>query len=362
MGPDLAAGLPFGVSLSISPASRALLIGAGAALTLIVAFPPMRTERRVLLMWGLVGLAGMAAIAIAPNLDIVILIVLALALAQSAAGGKRPTAVRLRGPAIAVALLGAAMLLARAEGPQLLDRFAAVGLVAGLSAGLGILPYIHRFDPDELTGASPIPWLAFVGPILAVAVVTRAGQLVPGAAGVFSAALIGLGLLNVVWGCLASWHTESGPAAWHYSFMADWGLVLCAFGLGLTEGQGSAVLVLYSLLIGRLPLYLWSRPALRERTQTDRPVNLLAAAMLAGSAPFAGFAARVLLLRAATEVYWPLALVIAAGLLLWLPSSLRLGRSLGLPKGRQLVGVGIALALNLAIGLYPQPILALAGL
>ena len=84
--------------------------------------------------------------------------------------------------------------------------------------------------------------------------------------------------------------------------------------------------------------------------------------MLAGAAPFAGLAARVLLLRGATEVYWPLALVIGLGLLMWLPPSLRLGRSLGLPRGRQALGVGIALGLNVAIGLYPQPILALAGL
>ena len=101
---------------------------------------------------------------------------------------------------------------------------------------------------------------------------------------------------------------------------------------------------------------------MREKVQTDRPINLLAAAMLAGSAPFAGFAARVLLLRGATQLYWPLALVIAIGLLLWLPPSLRLGRSLGLPKGRQAVGAGIALTLSVAIGLYPQPILSLAGL
>jgi hypothetical protein len=54
--------------------------------------------------------------------------------------------------------------------------------------------------------------------------------------------------------------------------------------------------------------------------------------------------------------------VIGLGLLLWLPPSLRLGRSLGLPRGRQAWGVGIALAANAVIGLYPQPFLKLAGL
>jgi formate hydrogenlyase subunit 3/multisubunit Na+/H+ antiporter MnhD subunit len=109
-------------------------------------------------------------------------------------------------------------------------------------------------------------------------------------------------------------------------------------------------------------LYLWSRQALREKKPADRPINLLIAALLAGSAPFAGFAARVLLLRGATQLYWPLALVLALTMLMWLPASLRLGRSMGMPRGRQAVGVAIVLALNVLLGLYPQPLLRLAGL
>jgi formate hydrogenlyase subunit 3/multisubunit Na+/H+ antiporter MnhD subunit len=164
------------------------------------------------------------------------------------------------------------------------------------------------------------------------------------------------------WGSVASWRTENGAAAWHYSFMADWGLVLCGFGLAIADGQAAAMLVLFSIVLSRLPLYLWSRQALQEKTPTDRPINLLVAAALAGSAPFAGFAARVLLLRGATQIFWPLALVLALGMLFWLPPSLRLGRSLGLPRGRQAVGVGFVLAINVALGLFPQPILTLAGL
>ena len=105
-----------------------------------------------------------------------------------------------------------------------------------------------------------------------------------------------------------------------------------------------------------------SRRALRERIATDRPINLVVAAALAGSAPFAGFAARVLLLRGATQLFWPLALVLGLGMLLWLPGSLRLGRSLGVPRGRQAVGVAIVLAINVVVGLYPLPLLQAARL
>jgi hypothetical protein len=230
----------------------------------------------------------------------------------------------------------------RAQRRALPFRLAAVGLVAGLSAALGILPYIHEFDQEERTSISPIAWMALIGPVLALAVLTRARDLIPSEGAPLGAMMIGLGLINMVWGSLASWRTEGGAAAWHYSFMADWGLAMCGLGLAIADGERAAILILFGILLSRLPLYLWSRQSLREKRPNDRPINLLAAAMLAGSAPFAGFAARVLLLRGATQVYWPLALVIGLGMLLWLPPSLRLGRSLGLPRGRQAWGVGIA--------------------
>jgi hypothetical protein len=351
-----------GVSLSLSAESRALLIAAAAALALTVVLAPLLVERAILLRWGLAGLAGMAAIAAARSLDVLILVVLVLSVLQAATAGGRSFATRVRGPVLAVVLLAFAAVFARTEGPQFLSRLAAVGLVAGLSASVGTLPYIHEFDPNERTETSPIPWLAFIGPVLALAVFARARELIPSEGGVLGAMMIALGLLNMLWGSLGSWRTENGAAAWHYSFMADWGLVLCGLGLAIADGQRAAFLVLSGIVLSRLPLYLWSRQSLREKRPNDRPINLLAAAMLAGSAPFAGFAARVLLLRGATQLYWPLALVIGLSLLLWLPPSLRLGRSLGLPRGRQAWGVGIALAANVVIGLYPQPFLSLAGL
>jgi hypothetical protein len=351
-----------GISLSLSSESRALLVVAAASLALVVALAPLLVERTILLTWGLAGLAGMAAIGAATSIDMIVLVVLALSVMQAAAAGGRSFATRLRGPVLAAALLALAAACARSDGPPILSHLAAVGLVAGLCAALGTLPYIHEFDPEERTATSPIPWIALIGPVIALAVLMRARELVPTEGAALGAMMVGLGLLNMLWGSVASWRTESGAAAWHYSFMADWGLALCGLGLAIADGQRAAMLVLYGILLSRLPLYLWSRQSMREKRPNDRPINLLAAAMLAGSAPFAGFAARVLLLRGATQLYWPLALVIALGLLLWLPPSLRLGRSLGLPRGRQAWGVGIALGANAVIGLYPQPFLALAGL
>lgn len=340
-----------------------LLAAAAATLVLAIAFAPPRVRRTRLLTWGVAGLAGMAAIALAPSLDLVLLIVLVLAVLQARLASRRDFATRIRGPVLAVALLAIGLAFVRVDGPAVLERFAAVAIVGGLVAATGLFPYIHEFDPEESVVASPIPWIAFVGPLLAVTVMSWARQVVEAEAGdAFGATLIGLGLLNAVWGSLASWRTENDAAAWRYSFMADWGLVLCGFGIAITDGMAGALVLLLSIVLGRLPLYLWSRQALREKKPADRPINLLVAALLAGSAPFAGFAARVLLLRGATQLYWPLALVLALAMLLWLPASLRLGRSMGMPRGRQAVGVAIVLALNVLLGLYPQPMLRLAGL
>src|SRR5579872_222436 len=197
-----------GVTLSLSPASRSLLIVAGAALAFVVILAPARAERSTMLRWGLAGLAGMSAMAVAPSLDISVMVLLALVLLQAMGPGRRSFARRVRAPALAVALLALGLLFARMQGSFALERLAAVGLVTGLVAAVGALPYLHEFDPEEMTTTSPIPWLAFVGPLFAVVVLTRAHNLVPSASGAFGAMLIGLGLLNIVWGCIASWRTE----------------------------------------------------------------------------------------------------------------------------------------------------------
>jgi hypothetical protein len=345
------------------PEAIELVVLTAAALVLALALAPAASSRRALLAKGGVGLAGTAAIAVVPTFDLALLVLLAIGVVHAAVAGRRSFAVRLRSPVVGVGLLALAAVFARVEGPDVLHRFAAVGLAAGLAAAVGLLPYLHVFDSEEQVTASPVAWLAFIGPVLGAVVVAYAqGLLSVDAGGAFGAILVGLGLINMAWGSVAAWLTENGAAAWRYSFVADWGLALVGFGISLPDGRRAALLVLFTVVLCRLPLYIASRPSVRDRVLTDRPINILVAAALAGSAPFAGFAARVLLLRAATQLYWPLALVVAAGMLLWLPASLRLGRSLGVPRGRQAAGVALVLAINVAAGLYPLPLLAAASL
>src|SRR3981081_741891 len=106
---------------------QAELPGAGAAtLVLALLFAPPRVVRASLLTWGLAGLAGMVAIALAPSLDLVLLIVLVLAVLQARLASPRDFATRVRGPVLAVALLAVGLVFERVDGPIVLGRFGAV--------------------------------------------------------------------------------------------------------------------------------------------------------------------------------------------------------------------------------------------
>ena len=78
-------------------------------------------------------------------------------------------------------------------------------------------------------------------------------------------------------------------------------------------------------------------------------------------APFSGFPVRLLTLRAATQVWWPLALVLLGLMLLGMISSFRLARNLEPGSGTEAFGFYTVIALSLALGLAPGAFLALGG-
>jgi len=352
------------LGLSLPAAPRGLLLVSALALGLVVALAPPQADRVGLLAAGLAGLAGLAAVAAAPDVLAVGVVVALLAAGHAALPGRLPFPTRMRAPGLAVALLLAGALLQHAGDAPVFARLSALALVLALVAAAGLVPFLPELDPAEPASASPVAWTGFFGPALAVALVAR---IQPGlgndGAPVYGALLVGLGVLNLAWGTLGAWLGEGDVAAWRYSFLADWGLALVGLGVLVPDGQAAAYLVLASVLLVRFPLYLWARPVLLGRAQPAMgPSNVLLAAALAGAAPFAGFSVRVLLLRAATEVYWPLALVLGLGMLVWLAHSFRLARTLGAPRGRAAVGVVLALGFSVLLGVAPAAFLTLGGL
>jgi hypothetical protein len=352
------------LGLSLPAAPRGLLLVSALALGLIVTLAPPQADRVGLLAAGLAGLAGLAAVAAAPDVLAVAVVVALLAAGHAALPGRRPFPTRMRAPGLAVALLLGGALLQHAGPEPVFARMSALALVLALVAAAGLVPFLPELDPGEPAPASPVAWTGFFGPALAVALVAR---IQPGlgndGAPVYGALLVGLGVLNLAWGTLGAWLGEGDVAAWRYSFLADWGLALVGLGVLVPDGQAAAYLVLASVLLVRFPLYLWARPVLLGRAQPAMgPGNVLVAAALAGAAPFAGFSVRVLLLRAATEVYWPLALVLGLGMLVWLAHSFRLARTIGAPRGRAAVGVVLALGFSVLLGVAPAALLTLGGL
>lgn len=344
--------------------ARALLIACGLALLIAVGLAPSTINRPTLLASGLAGLGALAAVSVAPDPVLLAVLLLLLAAGHATLPGLRSFPDRMRGPGFAALLIGLGWLLTRSEGQPAIARLGVLGLVLGLAAAAGVLPFAQQLELREPVPASGLVWTAFFGPALALVLPSRVVPLLsPDLAPVYSAVMIGLGLLNLLWGVLAAWRVPDDTVAWRHSFFADWGLVLVGLGLLVHDGQAAAYLVLLSVVLVRLPLYLWARPVLlgRERRHLG-PINLLLAAALGGAAPFAGFPPRLFLLRAATELAWPLAAVLIVALLLWLAHSFRLARTLGRPHGRTAVGVALALAISLALGVAPGLFLAAGGL
>jgi len=372
--------LPLGDMVRLPQPSRVLLIASAGAVLLTAGLVPRQggvedagtpglrprggtppagmVARWDLLAAGL-GALGVMAVLVAVTDPLAVALLLILAGFGSAVGpGRRPMAVRARGPALAGLLLGVGWALHPSSGA--LGRLAALSLALSLVAVAALVPYLPEVDTDEPASSSYLTWTGFLAPALAVTLPIRVvPALTAEQATVFGASLVGLGLLNLGWGVVGAWRTGSDIAAWRYSFLADWGLVLIGVGFFQREGFAASYLALLSIVLVRLPLYMLARPDLPAGPGT---VSVLVAVVLAGVAPFAGFPVRLLLLQAATRVAWPLAVLLLAAMVLWIAHSLRLARTLSAPVGRAVLGLWLTIAISLGLGLFSGALRAAAGL
>lgn len=356
--------LPFGGLGHPTPAARALLLASAAALALTAALAPHRVARWELVAGGLAALGGMALLmALTDPLAIAALLLL-IGFGYAARPGARPFVERARGPAFAAVLIGLGWTFVQLHGAPSVGRVGALALALGLAGAAGLLPYLAAVDAEEPASSSFVAWTGFFGPALAISLPGRVLPGMPAAEGaVFGAALVGLGLVNLAWGTIGAWRTASDVEAWRCSFLVDWGLALVGIGLFLPDGQAAAYLALLAIVLVRVPLYLWARPALLG-AQPARlsALNVLLAVLLAGAAPFSGFPVRLLTLSAATQIAWPLAIPLVAAMLLGIVSAVRLARALGSHHGWAAVGLWITLGLGLLLGLAPSALRSLGGM
>jgi hypothetical protein len=356
--------LPAGGVLHLGPASRMLLLASAVAVALTTVLAPHRIARWELLAMGLAALGGQALLmAVTDPLAIAALLLL-IGFGFAARPGARPFVERARGPAFAAVLLGVGWALVQLHGAAWVGRVGALALAVGLAATAGLVPYLASVDAEEPASASFVAWTGFFGPALAISLPFRVLPGLPASeAAVFGATLVGLGLVNLGWGTFGAWRTASDVEAWRCSFLVDWGLVLVGLGLFVPEGLAAAYLALLGIVLVRVPLYLWARPALLGRQPARlTALNILLAVLLAGAAPFAGFPVRLLALNAATQIAWPLAVPLVAAMLLGVTYAVRLARALGSHHGWAAVGLWITLGLGLLLGVAPSALRSLGGL
>jgi hypothetical protein len=304
--------------------------------------------------------AGLVTLVLDPGLAVVGLVPLILLFAQLRVEGAAECT---RSAALSAALLGIAALAAAPAGGDKLERLAALLAALAVAAAAGVLPHVMELA-DSDAGRSAFLRRALVAPVLALAVLAKLEpHLSEDPLRTFGACLLGLGALNVVAGLLTG-VVPDRLRAWRAAYLAEWGLVLVSLGLLNAAGSAAAYLLVVALVLLRLPPAAWLEAAPDAAApRRGRARGVVLALALAGAAPFAGFAARLLLLRGATSVAWPFALVLGVALALWLPAAWRLGVSLRQPRSRALNAAQLAgLVATAAIGLYPAAVLRPVGL
>ena len=356
--------LPYGGTVHLTPAGRVLLLASAAALALTAALAPHRVGRWELLAGGLAALGGQALLMALTDPLAIAAVLLLIAFGFAAWPGARRFAERARGPAFAAILIGLGWALVQLGGAAWAGRVGALAMGLGLASAAGLVPYLQTVDAEEPASSSFVAWAGFFGPAVAIALPGRVLHgLTAADAAVFGATLVGLGLVNLAWGTIGAWLTASDVEAWRCSFLADWGLALVGIGLLLPDGLAAAYLALLAIVLVRVPLYLWARPALLgSRPARLGALNVLLAVLLAGAAPFSGFPVRLLVLGAATQIAWPLAIPLVAAMLLAIASAVRLARALGSHHGWAAIGVWITLGLGLLLGLAPSVLRSLGGM
>jgi hypothetical protein len=356
--------LPFGGAFHLTAAGRVLLLASAAALVLTAVLAPHRVGRWELLAAGLGALGGQALLMALTDPLAVAAMLLVIGFGFATRPGARPFVERARPAAFAAVLIGLGWAFVQLHGATWVGRAGALALALGLAATAGLVPYLAAVDAEEPASSSFVAWTGFFGPAVAIALPGRVLPGLPaGEATVFGATLVGVGLVNLAWGTIGAWRTASDVEAWRCSFLVDWGLALVGLGLFLPDGLAAAYLALLAIVLVRVPLYLWSRPALLgSQPARLNALNVLLAVLLAGAAPFSGFPVRLLVLSAATQTAWQLAIPLIAAMLLGIASATRLARTLGAHRGRAAVGLWITLALGLVLGLAPAAFRSLGGM
>jgi multicomponent Na+:H+ antiporter subunit D len=261
------------------------------------------------------------------------------------------------------------------EMAQIADRIAdvdpnaavliAVGFFIAFSVKLGLFPF-HFWLPTVYTGARPAVAAILSGGLANIGVygVLRfGGEMLPDELELAATALVVIGAASILYGGVLAISRRTAEEMLAYSTIGQVGYVLVAIGIGGPVGFAAAILYAIVNALNKTMLFLTAR----MRGALVGVVFAIGALSVAGLPPAAGFVGKLELLRSAAADPALLVLIFLGSALsfvyvfqiyqydFWRGE--RKGRRSG--RGQQAL-VAIVAALVLAVGVWPQPVLAIS--
>jgi multicomponent Na+:H+ antiporter subunit D len=241
----------------------------------------------------------------------------------------------------------------------------AVGFFVAFGVKLGLFPF-HFWLPTVYTSAEPAVAAILSGGLAnigAYGLLRFGGDLLPDELELAATALIVVGSASILYGGVLAISRRTAGEMLAYSAIGQVGYVLVAIGIGGPAGFAAAVLYTIVNALNKTLLFL----SAQIRGALIAAAFALGAMSIAGLPPAAGFVGKLELFRAASDSAALLVLLFVGGALSFVYAfqvyqydfwrGERTGPRAGRPQ-QVLVG-GLAL-LVLALGLWPEPLLALS--
>ena len=241
----------------------------------------------------------------------------------------------------------------------------AVGFFIAFSVKLGLFPF-HFWLPTVYTGVRPAVAAILSGGLANIGVygVLRfGGEMLPKELELAATALIVIGSVSILYGGVLAVSRRTAEEMLAYSTIGQVGYVLLAIGIGGPVGFAAAIVYAVVNALNKTMLFLTAR----MRGALVGAVFAVGALSVAGLPPAVGFVGKLELLRSAAGDPVLLGLIFLGSALsfvyvfqvyqydFWRGE--RRGRRSG--RGQQAL-VAVVAVLVLAIGLWPQPVLAIS--
>lgn len=266
--------------------------------------------------------------------------------------------------------LDMATIAARAADPSsAMALLPATLLFVAFGVKLGFFPF-HFWLATVYTGARPAVAAMLAGALANIGgygLIRFGGEVLPRELAAAAPALLALGAASVIYGGVQAISRSTMAETLAYSAIGQAGYILVALAIGGERGLAAAALFTAINALNKGALFLGAD--LRGRAATV--VMAIAALSVAGVPPVAGFFGKASLLQAATAADRPfvVALIVLGGFLSLLYLLLAFQRDHHAPRPaeeavamawpRRWVALAMA-GLLVAIGIWPQPLLALA--